>query len=341
MNYELKPPYLLFLGNAKDSLEAKSALGLTSFRKEKCLGQYRDKTCNADMGLPDLTIKEAAEKGAKTLILGIVNAGGYIEESWIKTIIEALSSGLDVAAGMHTYLSDIPEIKNAAQKHNQKLFDLRKPPENLKTGNGKKRKGNRLLTVGTDCAVGKMYTALLIEKEMQKRGLNADFRATGQTGIMIAGKGIAVDAVVADFIAGAAEALSPENHPDHWDIIEGQGSLYHAAFAGVSLGLLWGAQAQSLIMCHEPNRPHMRGLSDRHPPDLEACIHFTESCAKMADECAKIVGVSANTSKMGEKEALEWCEAESKRLGLIVIDPVRESAAPLVDAVLAQEKSIK
>ena len=147
-----------------------------------------------------------------------------------------------------------------------------------------------LLTVGTDCSIGKMYTALALERSMRKRGLAADFRATGQTGILIANGGIPVDAVIADFISGAAELISPARNDGGWDLIEGQGSLFHASYAGVSLGLLHGSQPDALVMCHEPTRTHMRGLPDAPLPDIKTCrtCHLGEDARKpkVASSCA-------------------------------------------------------
>ena len=140
--------------------------------------------------------------------------------------------------------------------------------------------GLRLLTVGTDCSVGKKYTALALEKEMRARGLAADFRATGQTGVFISGRGVAIDAVVADFISGAAEWISPAAEPDHWDVVEGQGSLFHPSFSGVTLGLLHGAQPDAFVVCHEPTRTHMRGV--KHTlPSIRDVIDLTVACGRL------------------------------------------------------------
>ncbi|MEX2408988.1 MAG: DUF1611 domain-containing protein, partial [Rhodovibrionaceae bacterium] len=253
-------PYLMFLGDAPDQLGAKTAIGVAHWRPDWCLGQLSLPGCKADLSLPEMTVEAAAAAGVKTVIAGVVNRGGVISESWIEVLEEALSRGMDVAAGLHNRLNDVPALKQAAEKYGRKLFDVRHPTQNFSVASGEKRSGKRLLAVGTDCSVGKMYTTLALEHAMRGRGMKADFRATGQTGIFIAGSGVSVDAVVADFISGAVEWLAPANDDDHWDLIEGQGSLFHASFAGVSLGLLHGSQADALVLCHEPTRPHMRGL---------------------------------------------------------------------------------
>ena len=212
------------------------------------------KDAKAKLNIEEMSISEATAKGAKTLVIGVVNAGGVMPSSWINIILAAISAGMNIASGMHTRLSSVKEFKDAAYKNNVQLYDLRFNDMQFKTGTGEKRIGKRLLTVGTDCSVGKKYTALAIEKAMNEKNIKASFKATGQTGVLIAESGIAIDAVISDFISGAVEWLSPDNSNESWDIIEGQGSLFHPSFAGVSLGLLHGSQPDKFIVCHEPTR---------------------------------------------------------------------------------------
>ena len=240
-------PYLMFLGDVADQLAAKTADGIVDWRPEWCLGQHRLPGCGANVRVDDMSLELAAELGAKTLIVGVVNSGGFLPDHWIASIVRALELGMDVASGLHIKLAEVDAVRQAADRHGRKLYDVRHPTRSFKTGIGVPRSGKRLLTVGTDCSVGKMYTTLAIEKEMLARGMKAAFRATGQTGIFIAGDGVSVDAVVADFISGSVEWLSPDADPDQWDLIEGQGSLFHPAFAGVSIGLLHGAQPDALV----------------------------------------------------------------------------------------------
>jgi len=265
----LKTPYLLFLGDAPDALAAKVAQGVKDWRPENCVGQYRQEGCNADMGLPDMSIQEAIDVGAKTLVVGVANRGGHISEKWSVAFEEALVAGMDIASGLHNLLTDNPKLVELAASHGRSLFDVRIPQVDFPIANGKKRSGKRCLAVGTDCSAGKMYTAMAMEKTMRERGMNATFRATGQTGILITGGGIPLDAVVADFMAGAVEWLTPDNDADHWDLIEGQGSLFHASYSGVTLALVHGGAPDALVLCHEPTRKHMRGLPDYELPSLE------------------------------------------------------------------------
>lgn len=327
----IEKPYLLFLGDAPDALAAKTADGVARWRPEDCVGQWRLPGCQADLGLPDLGVAEAAARGAKTLIIGVANRGGRLSEAWLPDLLGALQAGMDLANGLHQRLSAIPELVQAAEALGRRLIDVRQPDTEFEVGNGRKRQGRRLLTVGTDCSTGKMYTALALEREMRARGMDAEFRATGQTGILIAGSGVSIDAVVADFISGAVEALSPANAPEHWDVIEGQGSLFHPSFAGVSLGLLHGAQPDVLIMCHEPTRPHMRGVPGYALPSLEACIAANESAARLTNPEARCVGLSINTAQLPPDAAQRLLAKTQGRLGLPCVDPLRTGVGALVD----------
>ncbi|MBL8698786.1 MAG: DUF1611 domain-containing protein [Alphaproteobacteria bacterium] len=328
---EIKQPYLLFLGDAADALAAKTSIGVAQWKPEVCIGQLRLAGCKADAKLPDMSPDEAAAKGAKTMIVGTTNRGGIISPAWMAALLGALDAGLDLASGMHNKLSDIPEVAARAKARGRQLHDVRHPTRDFPIANGVKRKGKRLLTVGTDCSIGKMYTTLALEREMHKRGLKATFRATGQTGILIAGAGTSIDAVVSDFVAGCVETMSPDNHPDHWDLIEGQGSLFHASYAGVTLALIHGAQPDALVMCHEPGRPHMRGLPGYKLPDIQECITVNVEHARLTNSRAKCVGISLNTSRMSEKAGLSAIKRMEDRVGLPCVDPSRTGVGRLVD----------
>ncbi len=326
-------PYLMFLGDAADQLAAKTANGVAKWRPEWCLGQLRFEGCKADIGLPDMSLEEAADAGVKTVIVGVVNQGGYLPESWISSLETALDLGMDIASGLHMRLTDLPGIAEKAEKLGRNLYDARHPTRDFATGKGHKRTGKRLLTVGTDVSVGKMFTSLSIEKEMKARGMKADFRATGQTGIFIAGDGVSVDAVVADFISGATEWLSPDNDEDHWDVIEGQGSLYHAAYAGVTLGLLHGSQPDAIVLCHEPTRPHMRGTPTVPMPDLQAVIDANIRMGRLTNPDIRCIGVSVNTSALSDGEADKLLQELEANMGLPCVDAFRQGAGRLVDAL--------
>jgi uncharacterized NAD-dependent epimerase/dehydratase family protein len=328
---EIERPYLLFLGNAKDQLAAKTAQGILDWRPDWCLGQMRLDGCNADLKIKDMNFQEAAKAGAKTVIVGVANRGGVLSPDWVEMLAGAMELGMDLASGLHQRLSDHPKLAETAKRLGRKLHDVRHPTREFEVGTGAKRPGKRLLAVGTDCSVGKMYTTLALEKEMHKRGAKADFRATGQTGIFIAGSGVSIDAVVSDFVSGAVEFLAPANDADHWDLVEGQGSLFHASYAGVSLGLLHGAQPDALVLCHEPTRKHMRGLPHYPLPDLKACMEANLVAAKLTNPKVKFVGAAINTKGLDEAAANEYLAKVEREIGLPTVDPIRTGVGRIAD----------
>ncbi|MDQ0473028.1 N-acetyltransferase DgcN [Labrys wisconsinensis] len=326
---QIEKPYLMFIGDVHDQLAAKTAAGIVDWRRDWCVGQLRLPGCKADLGLEDIGIEEGRARGARTMVVGVVNAGGVLPEHWVRSIVEALEAGMDIASGLHKRLEDVPEIAEAARRHGRQLHDVRIPSQTFATGKGTKRSGMRLLAVGTDCSVGKKYTALALEKEMRAQGFDADFRATGQTGIFISGRGVAVDAVVADFISGAAEWLTPDAAPDHWDVVEGQGSLFHPSFAGVTLGLLHGSQPDAFVVCHEPTRKTMRGVA--HPlPTIRQVIDLTVACGRLTNPRIQCVGICVNTQALGEAEAKAYLAEIAAAEGLPATDPVRFGTAEIV-----------
>ena len=331
----IRTPYLMFIGDAPDQLAAKTADGIAFWRPKICLGQLRLPGCKADLRIPDMTIEEAAAKGVKTVIVGTTNRGGVLGEGWEPLLVQALELGMDLASGLHHRLSTIPVLRDTAARCRREIHDVRHPTREFHVGNGIKRPGKRLLTVGTDCSIGKMFTALALEKEMKGRGLNAEFRATGQTGIFIAGGGVSIDAVVSDFVSGAVEWLCPANDPDHWDLVEGQGSLFHASYAGVTLGLIHGAQPDALVLCHEPTRKHMRGLPGYPLPDLKLCLERNIEAAQLTNPAVRGVGLSINTSGLDQALARDYLRQTEDRLGLPCVDPVRTGVGRIVDHLLA------
>lgn len=327
----IRKPYLLFLGDAHDRLAAKTAIGVYDWRPDDCVGQYRLPGCEPDLGIDDLSIAEAAARGARTLLVGVANRGGIIPESWLEPMCQALEAGMDVASGLHTRLDSITRLRDTAAQSGGALIDVRKPNRDYPVASGEPRSGHRVLAVGTDCSVGKMYTTLAIEREMRARGMQAEFRATGQTGIFIAGSGVPVDAVVADFISGSIETLCPAAAPDHWDIVEGQGSLFHPSYAGVSLGLLHGAQPDYLVLCHEPTRNHMRGLPHQGLPGLQECMEVNLQAARLVSDNPRFAGISVNTWHVpadGREDLLARIEDE---FGMPCVDPMVTGVGALVD----------
>ena len=329
----MKKPYLLYLGDAPDALAVKMAQGVLDWRPDWCVAQWRRDGAQVALDLPEMDPKAAAEAGAGTMVVGVVNAGGVLPDAWIADLLAALEAGLDLAAGMHVRLRDLPGIADAADRAGRTLTDLRVPDRSFATGKGTKRPGMRVLTVGTDCSVGKKYAALSIERGLRGAGIDAEFRATGQTGRLIAERGVAVDAVPSDFVAGAAEWLCPAAAPDHWDVVEGQGSLFHPSFAGVTLGLLHGAQPDRFVVCHEPTRTKMRGV--QHPlPTIREVIDMTVRLGRLTNPDIRAAGICINTAALDETAAREAIADASAMHGLPATDPIRFGVDDIVAEVL-------
>ncbi|MFC4313885.1 DUF1611 domain-containing protein [Steroidobacter flavus] len=334
---QVPQPYLLFLGHAQETTFMKTALGLRDWAHNLCIGEYRCDSTKVSIGLPYLDPASAYRAGARSLVIGVASIGGAIDERWIDYLVRALEAGLDIVSGAHSRLSSSPILKNTADRLGRALIDIRVPPAGIPVATGRKRSGKRLLTVGTDCALGKKYTALSLQRQFQARGIDADFRATGQTGILISGAGIPIDAVVSDFVAGAAEMLSPDAAEDHWDVIEGQGSVFHPSYAGVSLGLLHGSQPDVIVLCHEAGRERIVGLESYRTPSLPEAIDLTERLARLTNPKVRCAGVSLNTSRLPEPEARQLLREVGVSLNLPVADPMRpgHELDRLVDACLA------
>jgi len=269
--------------------------------------------------------------GAKSLIVGVAPVGGTFPETWVESLVEAAGSGLHIVAGMHTRLDELPGLSEAATEAGVRLVDVRKPPPHIPVGMGVKRPGRRLLTVGTDCAVGKKYTALAIEKEMRARDMKATFRATGQTGIMIAGEGVPIDAVVADFISGAAEMLSPANEADHWDVIEGQGSIVNPGYAGVTVGLMHGSQPDALVLCHDAARTVIDGWDGYDVPEMPTIIDHYLCAGRLTNPAVRMVGISVNTSSLDRVEGEAYLRELEDRMEMPCVDPLADGVGRIVD----------
>lgn len=334
-------PFLLYLGHSADALGVKTSRGLATFRREDCVGEFRHDDCPLTLDLPRLSIAEGGAAGARTLVLGIASPGGRLGSDLVEDAAIALEAGMNVAAGLHQRLAQVPRLVALAGERGLKLFDVRDPPADLVVGTGYPRAGHRLLTVGTDCSVGKMYATLALARALRDRGVAADFRATGQTGILIAGEGIAVDAVVADFISGAVERLAPARHDGGWDLIEGQGSLYHPSFAGVSTGLLHGAQPEAILLCHDPGRTEMRKLPGRALPGLAECLERNLLVARLTSPKVRAVGVCLNTSGMDPAAARRLCVRTANLLDLPCTDPIAFGVDDIIEELLCLAPSTR
>ena len=332
---QIKAPYLVFIGDNEDPTYAKTGYGLVQWVPDKVAGQLRLPGCKVKLDAPDLTLQEAVAQGVKSLVIGVAPVGGGLPEHWNAVVLEAIALGMDIVAGLHSRLSANAEFVAAAREHGVSLVDVRIPPKGIPVGNGQKRSGMRLLTVGTDCAIGKKYTALALTNAMQAAGMNATFRATGQTGIMIAGEGIPMDAVISDFLSGAAELVSPANTPDHWDVVEGQGSLYNPGYAAVTLGLIHGSQPDAMILCHKAGLKEIAGWPGYPVPALDDCMETYLRAAWLTNPAARFVGVSVNTSSLDAAERSDYLARVAEETGLPCVDPIAVGVEPLVDHLAA------
>lgn len=330
----LKPPYLLLIGAETDPTFAKTAQGIVQWCPDKVAGQLRFDGCEVDLGVPDLTLNQAADAGCGSLVLGVAPVGGVVPESWWAVIEQAARAGMDIVSGLHLRLRDRPGLAAAAEAGCARLVDVRVPPANLPVGNGKKRSGRRILTVAADCAIGKKYTALALDQSLRRAGAKSTYRATGQTGIMIAGEGIPIDSVVADFISGAAELLSPANDPDHFDVIEGQGSIFHPGYSGVALGLLHGSQPDGFVVCHDPLRERVSGWPHFTLPPLDEVIETHIRMGRRTSPDIRCIGVSVNTSRLPANERTAYLERLAEGTGLPCVDPLIDGCDALVNYIL-------
>ena len=330
---EIRAPYLIFLGHEKEITYAKTGAGMVQWRPELCAGQISLAKDGLDLGLEDMTPKQAADAGIKSLIIGTAAIGGGIPDPWLDLFEQVAELGIDIVGGVHSKLRDEPRLLAAAEKSGARLVDVRIPPGNIPVGTGSKRAGNRILMVGTDCAVGKKYSALAIERDMKSAGMNADFRASGQTGIMIAGQGIPIDAVVADFVSGAAELLSPSNETDHWDVIEGQGGIFHPGYSAVSMGLLIGSQPDYFIVCHEAGRKFIEGWEDFELPSIPEVIERTIAIGSLTNPAIRCAGVCVNTMRLDEGERQAYLQKISKELDLPCVDPLVDGTTAIIEYV--------
>ncbi len=330
---QLNAPYLILIGDLEDATYAKTGFGIVQWRPDLVAGQLRFEGSEVDMGVPDMTVTEAVAIGVKSLLIGVAPVGGVVPDSWWSSIEEAARAGMDIICGLHFKLADFPKVVAAAEASGARLIDVRNPPPNLPVGSGKKRSGKRVLMVGTDCAIGKKYSALALDQAMREAGMDSTFRATGQTGIMLAGEGIPIDAVVADFISGAAELISPDNSEDHWDVIEGQGSLFHPGYSGVSLGLLHGSQPDAFVLCHDATRTVICGWEHYALPSIQECIDQHVLMGSRTNPDIRCVGVSVNTSALPADERQDYLAKLGRETGLPCVDPIIDGCGAIVEHI--------
>lgn len=326
----------------------KTAAGVVRYRGDEVVALIDSTQAGGDTeallgvgkGIPIVaSLEEALPLRPDTLVIGISPAGGQLPPSWRAIILQAITDGLHVVAGLHVFLGDDPELAAHAQEQGVAIVDLRRVPEDLTVNKCRAQELHcfRVHTVGTDCNIGKKIVALEITKAMQQQGLDAVFVATGQTGIMISGCGMALDRVISDFVAGAAERLTLENADHRYLLIEGQGALTHPLYSGVTLSMLHGFAPQALILCHEYGRTIMRGSRDTPVPSLSKAIALYEAIAEPVFP-TKVVGIALNLRVLSEAEARQEVERVEQETGLPTADVVKFGANKLVEAILAYEQ---
>jgi len=342
------PRFLIVADGDFAPMTSKTANSVIRYLPDRTVGvldrQQAGKTVQSVLGfggpLPIVgSMREGLALGPTAVLIGIAPQGGRMPPEWRAWLAEALDHGCDLWSGLHTFLGDDPLLAEKARAHGRRILDLRRPPLDLPIASGLAKTVEPLvvLTVGTDCNVGKMTAQLQLTKRLNERGVRTRFVATGQTGIMIEGWGIAVDAVVADFIAGAAERLVLEGAKDaDVVLVEGQGSINHPGYSGVTLGLLHGSCPDALILCHQVTREYLgdyRQAAWLRIPPLTEYVRLYETIGS-AVHPTKVIGISLNTYDITDADARRACEAASRETGLPATDPVRFDPAPLVDAVV-------
>ncbi|HEU5358856.1 MAG TPA: DUF1611 domain-containing protein [Gemmatimonadales bacterium] len=347
------PRFLILADGDFTPMTSKTANAVIRYRPDRVTGvvdrQQAGRTVQDVLGFGGATpvlgsVTEGLARGFDVLLIGIAPQGGRLPDAWKGWILEAIEAGKDVWSGLHTFLGDDPVLAEAARRRQVRLWDIRRPPADLPVATGLARDLAPfvILTVGTDCNVGKMTAQLQLVERLNARGVRTRFVPTGQTGIMIEGWGIGVDAVVADFIAGAAERLTLEGAKDA-DIVlvEGQGSINHPGYSGVTLGLLHGACPDALLLCHQSSRRYIgdyREASWAKIPPLSTYVRWYEEIGGMVHP-TRTIGVCLNTYDLDEAAARAACDAAQQDTGLVATDPVRFDPAPLVEAILAAREA--
>jgi uncharacterized NAD-dependent epimerase/dehydratase family protein len=330
---------ILAEGYSGDPHYGKTARGLLRYRNEDVVAVLDSTRANETLeGKPVVaTVADALGFAPNATVVGVATAGGRFPPAWRELLKQCIANGLDVESGLHEFLGDDPELAELARRRGVTLRDLRRPPADLDvpTGANLEVPARIVATVGSDCAIGKKTVALELDLEARRRGIRSRFVPTGQTGLLIAGWGIAVDAVIADFLAGAAERLVVEGHRRGGDellVVEGQGSLVHPDYSGVTMGLLHGSVPHALVLCHMAGAVHIEDRPQHPIPPLPELVALYERSTLPARP-ARVHAIALNTRALGDDEARSAIERAEQETGLPADDPVRFGAAKLVDAI--------
>ncbi len=339
-NYAKHRQIVILTDGYSNAFVAKTAISLLRYRTTDIAavlaGPTNEKTAQELLGaggdVP--VVSSLSEVGeADAMYVGIAPPGGKLPEAWRPILLEAMGRGIDIVSGLHDFVTEDPEYRAAAATSGANLWDVRKNRfKSVATGQPFRQECLRILTVGHDCSVGKMVVSLEVQRALQQAGLDATFLATGQTGIMISGRGIPVDCVVSDFVNGAVESFVRENQHHDIQLIEGQGSLSHPSFSAVTLGLLHGAAPQGLIYCYEAGRTEVKGLTEIPIPTHRELMRAYEVTANLRSPC-RIIGIAVNTRTLSQEEAEDELTRIRREFQLPVCDVYRNGAKPLMGAV--------
>ena len=334
---------LILTEGRADPYDAKAAVGIIRYRRGGVVGvldsQYVGGGLPALLGVGEgvpvvASVAEALPLEPKTFVIGIAPPGGALPPEWRRLLVEALESGLDVVSGLHDFLNDDAELAAVAKRCGRTIYDVRRPREGAPIGANRAAAlpARRVLTVGTDCNIGKMHASLELLAELRRRGRDADFVATGQIGIMISGRGVPIDHVVSDFVAGAIEQELVEREPHELLLVEGQGAVTHPGFSAVTLGLIHGSAPDAMVMCHNPTRTEHRGGGPIAP--LPELIALHEDLCRYVHP-SKVIAMSLNCMELDDAAAREAVDRVAAETGLPTTDPIKFGPGPLADAVEA------
>ena len=331
---------ILAEGHSADPHYGKTARGVIRYGPDPVVAILDSQRAGAtDEGIPVVgTVNDALCFNPTTALVGVATQGGRFPPAWRQLLTSCIAKGLDVESGLHEFISDDPELAELAGRYGVELRDLRKPPEGITvpTGENLRVSARIVLTVGSDCAIGKKTVAVELDLEARRRGLASVFVPTGQTGIAIAGWGIAIDAVIADYVAGASEWLVVEGARRGGELlfVEGQGSLVHPAYSGVTLGLIHGSTPHLFVLCHRAGADEIEGYPGHRLPSLGELVELHERVALPARP-ARVAAVALNTAGLDDEAAVEAIRTAEAETGLPADDPVRFGAGGLLDAILA------
>lgn len=343
MTSESKKRIVVLASGSLDAFTAKTAAGVVRYRGDEVVGvldpshagRRLEELLGVGDGIPIVaSLDELDHLRPDTLIIGVATPGGRLPDEWRPILRGALERKMQIVNGLHTMLGNDAGLADLAAEHGTSIWDVRRPPDDLSVGMARASSlaGHTILTVGSDCNVGKKIVAIEVSRALAKRGLDAVFVPTGQTGVMITGRGIAIDRVIADFVSGAAERIVLEQQDHAWIVVEGQGGIFHPAYSGVTLGLMHGACAGAMILCHQPTRRCLRH-TQISIPSLPELVSIHENLMKPVRP-SRVVGVALNCIDLSEAEAMREIRSIEKQCALPVTDVLRFGAEPLVEALV-------